>query len=61
MIDNFDLISELLEFPHSDSFYFVQILQRKKDHAGPLGGSNNNSRLIKAYFIESEEKLFLYK
>lgn len=53
MINNRGLIEPLLEFPHEDIFYFVQVLQRKKDHP-ELG---NNSRLIKAYFINSKEKL----
>lgn len=58
MINNRAIIEPLLEFPHKDIFYFVQILQRKKDHKGiRLGGSNNNSRLIKAYYISSLEKL----
>src|SRR5689334_2580154 len=58
MVNNLKLIEPLLEFPHKDIFYFVQILQRKKDHTGiRLGGSNNNSRLIKAYYINSLEKL----
>lgn len=62
MVDNFEQIYPLLEFPHKDSFYFVQILQRKKDHKGTaLGGSNNNSRLIKAYYITSVEKLKIHK
>lgn len=62
MIDNFDQIAELLHFPSSDNFYFVQVLQRKKDHAGVrIGGSNNNSRLIKSYHINSKEKLFVFK
>jgi len=62
IIDNFDLIIPLLEFPSNDNFYFVQILQRKKDHTdGQVGGSNNNSRLIKAYYINSVDKLNLYK
>jgi hypothetical protein len=57
-IDNKNLITPLLEFPHKDSFYFVQILQRKKDHKETtLGGSNNTSRLIKGYYITSVEKL----
>lgn len=61
MINNKELILPLLEFPHKDSFYFVQILQRKKDHKGTaLGGSNNNSRLIKAYYVTSKEKLEVY-
>lgn len=58
MINNLDIITPLLEFPHKDIFYFIQVLQRKKDHKGiTLGGSNNNSRLIKAYFITSVDKL----
>jgi hypothetical protein len=62
MIDNFDKIIPLLQFPSEDNFYFVQILQRKKDHPGTrLGGSNNNSRLIKAYYINSVEKLLILK
>jgi len=58
MIDNKSLILPLLEFPHKDCFYFCQILQRKVDHKGEmLGGSNNNSRLIKGYYITSIDKL----
>lgn len=58
MVNNKDLIVPLLEFPHKNIFYFIQILQRKKDHKGVrLGGSNNNSRLVKAYYINSLEKL----
>lgn len=53
MINNKNLIVPLLDFPHKDIFYFVQVLARKKDHP-ELG---NNSRLIKAYFITSIEKL----
>lgn len=62
MVDNFKQIHDLLAFPHNDSFYFVQILQRKKDHLGVrLGGSNNKSRLIRSYYVESKEKLEIYK
>lgn len=56
MIDNFDLIREMLTFDSTDEFYFVQILQRKKDNPGNINGSNNSSRLIKAYYINSFEK-----
>lgn len=58
-VNNKEIIKPFLTFPKpGDSFYFVQILQRKKDHQGKaLGGSNNNSRLIKAYYITSLEKL----
>lgn len=57
MIDNFNQISELLSFESEDEFYFVQILQRKKDNPDGAHGSNNSSRLIKAYYISSREKL----
>jgi hypothetical protein len=58
MVNNRHLIEPLLEFPHKEIFYFVQILSRKKDNPkGDITGSSNNSRLIKAYFITSLEKL----
>jgi hypothetical protein len=33
MIDNFEKIKELLKFGE-DTYYFIQIIQRKKDHGG---------------------------
>lgn len=63
MIDNFDLISKFLTFNSPDEFYFVQIIQRKKDFKDeehPLG-TNNNNRLIKAYYVFSVEQLMKYK
>lgn len=56
MIDNFELIKPLLTFPNDDTYYHLQIIQRKKDC--PEIGSNN--RVIKSYFIckiESLEKI----
>jgi hypothetical protein len=32
MIDNFELIKPLLEFPNDDIYYHLQILRRGKDH-----------------------------
>lgn len=56
MTDNFDQIRKMLEFRSEDDFYFLQILQRKKDHKqGKVNGANNNARLIKAYYIRSLE------
>jgi|AntRauTorcE11897_2_1112592.scaffolds.fasta_scaffold04223_5 hypothetical protein len=56
VVDNFFKIKHLLEFRSEDDFYFLQILQRKKDHVkGKINGTNNNSRLIKAYYIKSLE------
>lgn len=60
MVDNFDLIQSLLELPEQrtdtgQDFYFVQVLQRKKDHKeeNKRLGRNNNARLVKAYYIYS--------
>lgn len=60
MVNNLSLIEPLLEFPDEDSFYFLQILQRKKDRKeidGKVVGSNNSSRLIRGYNITSLEYL----
>lgn len=63
MVDNFELIKPLLKFENKEDFYFIQILQRKKDFE--LGqqrlGRNNNNRLIKPYYIYSVEQLNTYK
>lgn len=61
MVNNKERIVPLLIFPNKECFYFVQILQRKKDHPGiRIGGSNNNSRLIKAYYIKSVDHLLVH-
>ena len=61
MINNFEQIGNLLSFDSDDNFYFLQILQRKKDNPSGYLGSNNSSRLIKAYYIKSKEQLFKQK
>lgn len=62
MIDNFNLITPLLNFKSDDDFYFIQVLQRKKDHKkGKVNGTNNNSRLIKAYYVSNLEYLEFIK
>ena len=57
MIDNFELIESLLSFDSEDEFYFVQVLVRKKDNPDGVFGSNNSSRLVKAYYIKSRDQL----
>lgn len=49
MIDNLELIKPLLKFKTEDDFYYLQILQRKKEN-GNLG---SDSRIIKNYYIGS--------
>lgn len=53
MIDNIEKILPLLKFESTDDFYFLQILQRKKENS-QLG---SNSRVIKNYYITSEQYL----
>ncbi|HSE99732.1 MAG TPA: hypothetical protein VLA48_02460 [Nitrososphaeraceae archaeon] len=48
-MDNIEKILPLLKFESPDDFYFLQILQRKKEN--PQLGSN--SRVIKNYYITS--------
>lgn len=36
MVDNFALIRDFMRFEDPDHFYFLQILQRKKDGPGPM-------------------------
>ncbi|AGO47566.1 hypothetical protein Phi17218_033 [Cellulophaga phage phi17:2_18] len=59
MVNNFELIRPLLKWDNDDQFYFLQILQRKKDHTEGMkvSGANNNSRLIKAYYVKSLDYL----
>lgn len=53
MIDNINIITPLLKFDSEDDFYFLQILQRKKDN--PM--LRSNSRVIKNYYIKSVDYL----
>jgi len=49
MVDNFNLIKSFLDFSEKDTFYFLQIIQRKKD------GNDNikDNIIIKDFFIKS--------
>lgn len=60
IVDNFKLLREFMQFDSEDQFYFLQILQRKKDGPGPNGtvsGTNNKARAIKSYCVTSVEML----
>lgn len=52
-IDNINLILPFLNFESEDDFYYLQIIQRKKEN--PQLGSN--SRVIKNYYIKSSDYL----
>ena len=60
MIDNFKIIADLLSFNSDDEFYFVQIIQRKKDNPA-TSGRNNKSRTVRSYRIISVEQLLDFK
>lgn len=53
MIDNIDKVLPFFKFESPDDFYYLQVLQRKKEN--PQIGSN--SRVIKNYYITSEQYL----
>lgn len=53
MIDNLEKVLPFLQFDSEDDFYYLQILQRKKEN--PKLGSN--SRVIKNYYIRSQQDL----
>ena len=53
MIDVLENIKDLLNFESEDDFYYLQIIQRKKDN--PHIGSN--SRIIKNYYVNNLDYL----
>lgn len=57
MIDNFNRILPILEYVDGNSFYFLQILQRKKENP-ELG---NNSVVHKHYYIYNNDYLLKKK
>lgn len=59
IVDNFDIIKDIITFNNKDEFYFIQIVQRKKDGNNNQVGSNGY-RTIKTYYIFSLEQ-FLKK
>lgn len=52
-IDNFSQIGDLLEFPDDKTFYFVQILKRKKENPD----MKKNVRVINNYYLYSKDDL----
>jgi hypothetical protein len=54
-VDCLELVIPFLIFDSEDDFYFLQILQRKKENEN-LG---SNSRAVKNYYIKSVDRLRL--
>lgn len=54
MVNNYDKIKSLMTFDDDgDSFYFVQIMRRKKENPD----NKSNARIIKTYYINREKYL----
>lgn len=53
MIDNFDYILPLLNFDSDDDFYYLQLLQRKKE----VDTLSSNSNVVKNYYIGNMDYL----
>lgn len=56
-VDNFDLILDQLSFNNRDEFYFVQIIQRKKDKGNEGLHVRSGYRLIRSYYVYSKKEL----
>lgn len=52
-LDNTETIKGFLEFPDDDTFYFAQVMLRRKDHPE----MKTYSRIVQTYYIHSEEDL----
>jgi hypothetical protein len=53
-VDNFEIINSLLNFDKPNSFYFLQILQRRKENPE----LPTNSKVIDNYYLYTREDLF---
>lgn len=51
IVDNWDWIREHLDFSDPDKFYFIELMQRKKDDSSFPA----NNRMVKYYFVQSLE------
>lgn len=51
MINNFEQINNLLTFESSDDFYFLQIIQRRKD----IPDLNENNICVMTYYISNKD------
>ena len=56
IVNNFEEIGDFLEWNNPNEFYFLQIIQRKKD-GNVTDTGNNGYRTIKTYYIYSKEQL----
>lgn len=57
MVDNFDLIKNNLKFHNEKSFYFIQIIKRKKENPELTG----YSRPIESFYVFNKEQFERFK
>lgn len=57
IVDNFDIISGLLDFQQPNTFYFIQVLKRRKENPGMRTGV----QVIDNFYIYSPEDLVKLK
>ena len=51
-VDNFDLIKSLMKFDDKNDFYFLQVIQRKKDGCD-VPAANNGYRCVRTFYIKN--------
>lgn len=56
-VDNFYAIRQSLKFENIGDFYFLEIIQRKKDGCNVIGSSHNSKRTIRDFYITSQDNL----
>ena len=57
MIDNFEIINTLLDFPRPNSFYFLQVLKRKKENPD----LKSNSVVVNNFYLYDKNDLYKLK
>lgn len=57
VVDNFDLIADTLIFDDENTFYWIQVVKRRKDNPG----MDNNYQTYKFYYIKSIDDLYSKK
>lgn len=64
IVDNFDLISKMMEFNDSDDYYFLQIIKRKKDNPNDditKGNYHSGGWYLDSFHIHSSDELLSLK
>lgn len=57
MIDNWKAVKDLLTFESDDDYYFLEVLQRRKDYPAELQPKVKDHMMLASWFITSKEKL----